>query len=174
MSRNTYLHKTSTGTFRFRCRIPKEVRHHFKDKQELSKAIISKSSSQAESLARYYRVELEKLVITIKLIQTEEGSDRLIQGMIENYYKETLSITRRKATAKAVTRANYNRAIDEFILFLKSKEDTSEQFIQEVSSFCDGIFRHITRNLYLKEVDLDDLNYVKDQLIKLPKCQVQR
>ena len=169
MSKNTYLHKTSTGNFKFRCRIPKEIRHHFKDKQELSKVIISTSSSYAESLSRHYKVELEKLIITIKLMQTVEDSTKVIQGLIQNYYQEILNINRRRTIAKSITRANYSKAIDDFILHLKSKEDTSDKFIQEVTSFCDDIFRYITRNLYLKDIDLDDLNYIKEQLMKLPK-----
>lgn len=162
----TYLYSMKNG-YKFRLRIPKGLRVYFDDKQEVVKTITLAEYKKALTVARVYRVEFDKLIVSLTL----NHSDRAItKELVKNYYVNVLNNTRGYSSpVEAVREVNYSFAIDNFIKHLQASETLSDKNKDEMVNFFNEILRYITKKLILKLVDIDDLNHIKSTLKEIPK-----
>lgn len=165
MSSSKYIYETKFG-YKFRLRIPKGLRVYFDDKSEIIKTITIENYKKALAVARIYRVEFDKLIVSLSLNHSDKA---ITKQLVKNYYVNVLNNTRGyKKPDEAVREINYPYAIDSFIKHLNASETMSDKFKDEMINFFDEIFRHITKGLVLKLVDIDDLINLKARLKNMP------
>ena len=160
-----YIYDTKLG-YKFRLRIPKGLRVYFDDKSEIVKTITLENYNKALTVARMYRVEFDKLSVSLCLNHSDKA---ITKQLVKNYYVNVLNNSRGyKKPDEAVREINYVYAIDSFIKHLNTSETMSDKFKDEMINFFDEILRQITKGLVLKLVDIDDLIYVKSRLKNMP------
>lgn len=160
-----YIYDTKLG-YKFRLRIPKGLRVYFDDKSEIVKTITLENYKKALTVARMYRVEFDKLSVSLCLNHSDKA---ITKQLVKNYYVNVLNNTRGYSKPEEVVREiNYSYAIDNFIKHLNASETMSDKFKDEMINFFDEIFRYITKGLVLKLVDIDDLINLKARLKNMP------
>lgn len=160
-----YIYDTKLG-YKFRLRIPKGLRVYFDDKSEIVKTITLENYKKALTVARMYRVEFDKLSVSLCLNHSDKA---ITKQLVKNYYVNVLNNTRGYLKPEEVVREiNYSYAIDNFIKHLNASETMSDKFKDEMINFFDEIFRYITKGLVLKLVDIDDLINLKARLKNMP------
>lgn len=164
-SKTKYLYPVKNG-YKFRLRIPKELKQFFKNKLEITKNIGITNYSDALKLARIYLLEYDRLTISLRLNQSDKD---LSNELVRNYFVNILNIT--NETNKCINKdsIDYFYVIDKFITYLKSIKNEDDKNVKEICNFFDEIFRLITKKSSLRAVDIDELNDIKAKLKSIPK-----
>ncbi len=64
--KNQYIYKTENG-YKFRLRIPTELKVFFNSKSEITKIIKVRNLKEALKVARFYLSEYDKLCVSLKM-----------------------------------------------------------------------------------------------------------
>lgn len=164
--KNIYVYKVNNG-FKFRLRVPKELKVHFDNKTEITKSIKVSSLKEALKVSRVYLLEYEKLCVSLKINYQDKA---LHKDLIDRYFNEVLKIpVKEQDTNNTIEIIDYSNVIDKFIGYLKSSKDENDKNLKEIINFFDELFRYITKDFTLTLVDVDDVTTIKQKLQNVPK-----
>lgn len=170
LCKNQYIYKTENG-YKFRLRIPKELKVFFDTKSEITKIIKVKNLKEAIKVSRFYLSEYDKLCVALKINYNDKA---IYKDLINRYFIDILKIANKEQKAHLNKEViDYDFVIDKFIAYLKSSKDSDDKNLKEVVVFFDELFRYIVKDLILKFVDIDDLNNLKQKLKSIPKRTIQ-
>ncbi|MDX4062698.1 tyrosine-type recombinase/integrase [Aliarcobacter skirrowii] len=164
--KNIYVYKVNNG-FKFRLRVPKELKAFFDNKTEITKSIKVSNIKEALKVSRVYLLEYEKLCVSLKINYQDKA---LHKDLIYRYFNEVLKIpVKGQDTNNTIEIIDYSNVIDKFIGYLKSSKDENDKNLKEIINFFDELFRYITKDFTLTLVDVDDVTTIKQKLQNVPK-----